>query len=133
MAPFPQLVYNGVFAMNPFTRTVNFTAQVERAARPFAEAAAAESACLPVFPAAWFRGFEARSRGDGAAEFAALAHAEIPAHGQGERGCAMSGLTQRRRGRAPGAHRHSVSLEEGGAKRVFGLPAALLRNGPQLP
>ena len=27
MAPFPQLVYNGVFAMNPFTRTVNFTAQ----------------------------------------------------------------------------------------------------------
>ena len=25
--PFPQLVYNGVFAMNPFTRTVNFTAQ----------------------------------------------------------------------------------------------------------
>ena len=35
MAPFPQLVYNGVFAMNPFTRTVNFTAQVERAARPF--------------------------------------------------------------------------------------------------
>lgn len=27
MAPVPQLVYNGVFAMNPFTRTVNFTAQ----------------------------------------------------------------------------------------------------------
>ena len=27
MEPFPQLVYNGVFAMNPFTRTVNFTAQ----------------------------------------------------------------------------------------------------------
>ena len=27
IAPFPQLVYNGVFAMNPFTRTVNFTAQ----------------------------------------------------------------------------------------------------------
>ena len=27
MVPFPQLVYNGVFAMNPFTRTVNFTAQ----------------------------------------------------------------------------------------------------------
>ena len=27
MAPFPQLVYNGVFAMNPFTRTVNFTAR----------------------------------------------------------------------------------------------------------
>lgn len=27
MMPFPQLVYNGVFAMNPFTRTVNFTAQ----------------------------------------------------------------------------------------------------------
>lgn len=27
MSPFPQLVYNGVFAMNPFTRTVNFTAQ----------------------------------------------------------------------------------------------------------
>jgi hypothetical protein len=26
-APFPQLVYNGVFAMNPFTRTINFTAQ----------------------------------------------------------------------------------------------------------
>ena len=29
MAPFPQLVYNGVFAMNPFTRTVNFTAQTQ--------------------------------------------------------------------------------------------------------
>ena len=29
MAPFPQLVYNGVFAMNPFTRTVNFTAQTK--------------------------------------------------------------------------------------------------------
>ena len=27
MAPFPQLVYNGIFAMNPFTRTINFTAQ----------------------------------------------------------------------------------------------------------
>ena len=27
IAPFPQLVYNGVFAMNPFTQTVNFTAQ----------------------------------------------------------------------------------------------------------
>ena len=27
IAPFPQLVYNGVFAMNPFTRTVNFTVQ----------------------------------------------------------------------------------------------------------
>lgn len=27
IAPFPQLVYNGVFGMNPFTRTVNFTAQ----------------------------------------------------------------------------------------------------------
>ena len=29
VAPFPQLVYNGVFAMNPFTRTVNFTAQTK--------------------------------------------------------------------------------------------------------
>ena len=29
MAPFPQLVYNGVFAMNPFTRTINFTAQTK--------------------------------------------------------------------------------------------------------
>lgn len=27
MAPLSQLVYNGIFAMNPFTRTVNFTAQ----------------------------------------------------------------------------------------------------------
>lgn len=27
IAPFSQMVYNGVFVMNPFTRTVNFTAQ----------------------------------------------------------------------------------------------------------
>ena len=27
IAPFPQLVYHGIFATNPFTRTVNFTAQ----------------------------------------------------------------------------------------------------------
>ncbi len=27
LTPFPQLVYNGVFTMNPFSRTLNFTAQ----------------------------------------------------------------------------------------------------------